>query len=117
MCRIVSGEYTAAQFKGIIGLTDCLLGARTHATIASMSQAVPTVSVAYSRKAYGIMTDVFGQKLGNELTIAATDLSADALEGGFNRATTAGGFDEVAKTMKARAEQNYKLLVESMPKS
>ena len=114
MCRIVSGEFSAAQFKGIIGLTDCLLGARTHATIASMSQAVPTVSVAYSRKAYGIMSDVFGPKLGAELTIAATDLSADALEAGFDRAISAGGFGEAAARMKELAESNYVLLADAL---
>lgn len=117
MCRIVSGEYSAAQFKGIIGLTECLLGARTHATIASMSQGIPTVSVAYSRKAYGIMSDVFGKELGHQLTIAATDLSADALEAGFVRATTVGGFEQVAKTMKERAEKNYELLLDALQKS
>jgi len=110
MCRIISGEYSASQFKGIIGLCECLLGARTHATIASMSQGIPTVSIAYSRKAYGIMSDVFGAKLGAELTIAATDLSADALDSGFGRAMEHGVFKETAQTMKARAEENYRLL-------
>lgn len=116
MCRIISGEFSAAQFKGIIGLTDCLLGARTHATIASMSQGIPTVSVAYSRKAYGIMSDVFGPKLGADLTIAATDLSADTLDAGFERAMAASGFAETAKVMKAKAEQNYTLLADALKK-
>lgn len=116
MCRIISGEFSAAQFKGIIGLTDCLLGARTHATIASMSQGIPTVSVAYSRKAYGIMSDVFGPKLGADLTIAATDLSAGALDAGFERAMAASGFAETAQKMKAKAEQNYTLLAEALKK-
>jgi colanic acid/amylovoran biosynthesis protein len=114
MCRILSGEFSASQFKGLIGLTDCLLGARTHATIASMSQGIPTVSVAYSRKAYGIMTDVFGPKLGPELTIAATDLSADALESAFDRAMSAGGFKEAASVMKTKAEENYTLLASAL---
>lgn len=113
MCRIISGEYSAAQLKGIIGLSECLLGARTHATIASMSQGVPTVSVAYSRKAYGIMADVFGKELGADLTIAATDLSADALEAGFERAMASGGFSEAATKMKQRAELNYTLLADT----
>lgn len=116
MSRIVSGEFSAAQLKGIIGLTDCLLGARTHATIASMSQGIPTVSIAYSRKAYGIMSDVFGAALGANLTIAATSLSADALEAGMGRAIAAGGFAETAQRMQAGAEQNYTLLAAALMK-
>src|SRR3546814_11424659 len=38
---------SASDYKGIIGLCEALVGARTHATIASMSQGLPTVSVAY----------------------------------------------------------------------
>jgi colanic acid/amylovoran biosynthesis protein len=114
MCRIISGEYSAAQLKGIIGLSECLLGARTHATIAAMSQGFPTVSVAYSRKAYGIMSDVFGPELGANLTIAATDLSADALESGFERAMASGEFSEAATRMKQKAELNYTLLADAL---
>jgi colanic acid/amylovoran biosynthesis protein len=107
MCKIVSGELTASDFKGIIGMTECLVGARTHATIASMSQGVPTVSIAYSRKAYGIMNDVFGAKLGAKLTIAASDLAADRLEHCFDQALAAGNFAAVAARMKELAETNY----------
>ncbi|RZI85802.1 MAG: polysaccharide pyruvyl transferase family protein [Rubrivivax sp.] len=116
MCRIVAGEFTASQFKGIIGLTECLIGARTHATIGSMSQAVPTVSIAYSRKAYGIMTDVFGPKLGPELTLPATSLAADALEAAYHRAMAEQSFAEVAVRMKALAETNYTLLKQHLPR-
>lgn len=107
MCKLVVGELTAADFKGIIGMTECLVGARTHATIASMSQGVPTVSIAYSRKAYGIMNDVFGAKLGGKLTIAASDLAADRLEHCFDQALAAGSFASVATRMKELAETNY----------
>src|SRR5690606_27928724 len=67
--RIISGEPNCCVLKGIIGSSECLVGTRTHATIASMSQMVPTVSIAYSRKAYGIMNDVYGETLGRALTI------------------------------------------------
>lgn len=114
MTRILSGEYTASDFKGIIGLADCLLGARTHATIASMSQGVPTVSIAYSRKAYGIMNDVFGREAGAKLTLDARHISADNLEESFREAMNYGGCHEVASRMKSLAETNYHLLASSL---
>lgn len=37
-----------------------MIAARTHASIAAYSQAVPTLVVGYSVKALGIATDLFG---------------------------------------------------------
>lgn len=51
---------SAAKTKYVISKLSCLVAARTHATIASFSTGVPTVSLAYSRKAYGINEMMFG---------------------------------------------------------
>lgn len=51
---------SAAETKWVISKLDCLIAARTHATIASFSSCVPTVSLAYSVKAYGINERLFG---------------------------------------------------------
>lgn len=110
--RVLSGMFTAKQFKGIIGLTKCLIGARTHATIASISQAVPTVSVAYSRKAYGIMADVFGKELGGSLTIPADALCADRMSDCFRLATSSPEMTGVAVRMKQLAKRNFQILAE-----
>jgi colanic acid/amylovoran biosynthesis protein len=50
----------AAQTKWVISKLCCLVASRTHATIAGFSSCVPTVSLAYSIKAYGINQDIFG---------------------------------------------------------
>ena len=52
-------ETTAPQeLKGLIGRCGVFIGARTHATIAATSMRVPSLSLAYSIKAPGIMADV-----------------------------------------------------------
>lgn len=48
------------QIKQVIGRLHAFVGARTHATIAAMSQGVPTLSIGYSMKALGINEEVFG---------------------------------------------------------
>ena len=48
------------------------MGARTHATIAALSSGVPTLSLAYSRKAYGINQDLFGSQ---EFCLDGADLA------------------------------------------
>jgi polysaccharide pyruvyl transferase WcaK-like protein len=57
---IVPRTLSAAKTKYIISRLSCLVAARTHATIASFSTCVPTVSLAYSRKAWGINEMMFG---------------------------------------------------------
>ncbi len=51
----VAQPYDAAELKWIISHCDFFIGARMHACIAAVSQAVPTVTLAYSKKAEGVM--------------------------------------------------------------
>lgn len=53
-------EFNASQIKFVISKLRFFIGARTHATIAALSSAVPTVSIAYSIKAKGINKDLLG---------------------------------------------------------
>lgn len=57
---LIGPQYTAPQLKWIIAQCHVFVGARTHATIASLSSGVPTISVGYSTKAMGINKDLFG---------------------------------------------------------
>ena len=56
--RIVTGEYDQHEIKGVIGLCDFFIGSRMHACIAALSQGVPAVGVAYSRKFAGVFDSV-----------------------------------------------------------
>ncbi len=46
--------------KGYIARCRMFVGARTHATIAAYSSAVPTLVLGYSIKSRGIAADIFG---------------------------------------------------------
>lgn len=52
----------ASQIKDTISQLRFFVGSRTHSTIASISSGVPTISIAYSVKAYGINKDIFGDE-------------------------------------------------------
>jgi polysaccharide pyruvyl transferase WcaK-like protein len=56
--RIVTGVYDAHEIKGVIGQFDFFIGSRMHACIAALSQGVPCVGVAYSRKFEGVFDSV-----------------------------------------------------------
>lgn len=59
---LIPPHLNACQLKYIIGKCKYFIGARTHATIAALSQSIPTVSIAYSMKAKGINEDIFGNE-------------------------------------------------------
>jgi polysaccharide pyruvyl transferase WcaK-like protein len=56
--HIVNGEYDQFAIKGIIGFCDFFIGSRMHACIAALSQGIPTVGVAYSRKFMGVFESI-----------------------------------------------------------
>ncbi len=61
----VDGTYNQNEIKYIIGLCDFFIGSRMHACIAALSQCIPSVPVAYSKKFYGVM-----QTIGTESFVA-----------------------------------------------
>jgi polysaccharide pyruvyl transferase WcaK-like protein len=56
--RIVTGDYDCHELKGIIGAFDFFIGSRMHACIAALSQGIPCVGIAYSRKFEGVFDSV-----------------------------------------------------------
>jgi colanic acid/amylovoran biosynthesis protein len=51
-------EYDHHQIKYLIGKCDFFLGSRMHACIAALSQGVPAVGLAYSRKFQGVLGSI-----------------------------------------------------------
>jgi polysaccharide pyruvyl transferase WcaK-like protein len=55
---LVKGEYDQGEIKHIIGLCDFLIGSRMHACIAALSQGIPAVGIAYSKKFTGVFESI-----------------------------------------------------------
>lgn len=50
----IEGDYDQNEIKYIIGNTHFFIGARMHSCIAALSQCIPTVGMAYSKKFHGV---------------------------------------------------------------
>lgn len=74
--RIVPAGMNAPQLKYIISRCRFLFAARMHATVASFSSCVPTISIAYSVKAKGINRDLFGHE---RYVLDTNNVSAETL--------------------------------------
>ncbi len=51
---LISKKYNQHEIKGVIGTCDFFVGSRMHACIAALSQGIPTIGVAYSKKFRGV---------------------------------------------------------------
>lgn len=54
----ITGEHNQHAIKGIIGHCNFFIGSRMHSCIASLSQIIPTVAVAYSKKFSGVFNSI-----------------------------------------------------------
>lgn len=90
------------EIKGIISKCRFFVGARTHATIAAYSSAVPTLVVGYSVKARGIARDLFGDETGCVLPVQSLR--------GKNDLTRA--FENIAENESAIRDRLEKLMPE-----
>lgn len=77
---IARGQYNQNEIKYVIGLCDFFIGSRMHACIAALSQHIPTVSIAYSKKFIGVMQTIGvselvadPRKLGKDEILAVID--------------------------------------------
>jgi polysaccharide pyruvyl transferase WcaK-like protein len=52
------GNYDQGEIKYIIGLCDLFIGSRMHACIAALSQNIPAVAIAYSKKFIGVLQTI-----------------------------------------------------------
>lgn len=98
---LLPGTLTAPQYKGYIARMRALVTARTHASIAAYSSAVPTLVVGYSVKAKGIARDLFGGEDGHLI-------AAQELDGAWQ-------LIRLYDAMIAREEEERALLMQRLP--
>jgi len=72
---LARGQYHHNEIKYIIGLCDFFIGSRMHACIAALSQGIPAIGLAYSKKFKG----VFGSVGIEQLVIDMRSLGKDEI--------------------------------------
>jgi polysaccharide pyruvyl transferase WcaK-like protein len=81
-CSVLPMTLNACELKYCIATCDYFVGARTHSTIASLSSLVPTISIGYSTKAWGINQDLLGC---DDYVVDVQSISAKVLIERFER--------------------------------
>lgn len=101
---ILPRNLNTGQLKAAIAKCSYFIGGRTHATIAALSQTVPTTSIAYSVKAKGINLDLFGH---TKYVLETPSVTAQTLKNHFQLLQSEK--DEIISHLKDRLPEWKKL--------
>jgi len=78
--HLIEEEYDQHEIKALIGRSDFFLGSRMHACIAAISQCIPAVGLAYSRKFYGVFESIGMEDLVIDIRKLDGDAIVDSVE-------------------------------------
>jgi len=106
---LVGHSLNSVEYKTIISKAIGLIGTRTHTTIASYSTLVPTIAIAYSRKAYGIAKDIFEDDY-EDYVFDVQDFDAHILYDKLQNAIKMGVPVESINEIKQRSKRNFEIL-------
>jgi len=85
--HLLPGGFNQHEIKYLIGRCDFFLGSRMHACIAALSQSVPAVCLAYSRKFIGVMESVGCGELVADLCSLSNEETLKAVRNIFSSRT------------------------------
>lgn len=85
--HMVTKEYNQSEIKNVIGLCDFFIGSRMHACIAALSQTIPTVSVAYSKKFSGVFESMGVEEMSIDARESDMGVAIDRILDSFKRRT------------------------------
>lgn len=110
--RLVTGEYDCHQLKYIIGQCAFFIGSRMHACIAALSQGVPSVGVAYSKKFAGVFETVdMGAWVVDARQVSNNQAVARILDLFRTRRAVVDGLRQRSQEARARLPEVFQRLV------
>lgn len=83
--HLVMQEYDQSQIKGIIGFCDFFIGSRMHSCIAALSQGVPAIGLAYSKKFYGVFQSIGAERFAVDMRQKTQDEILEILATAFEQ--------------------------------
>ena len=82
---LLRDEYNQNEIKYIIGLCDFFIGSRMHACIAALSQGIPAIGLAYSKKFRGVFETVDAEQLVVDMRYAKIDETLTTITKAFEQ--------------------------------
>lgn len=94
-------RYDQCQIKYIVGMCDFFIGTRMHSCIAALSQCIPAVGYAYSKKFRGVFETVGVERLVVDLRTTVAEDAMAAVDAAFeSRQSVVEHLEEVIPSVK-----------------
>jgi colanic acid/amylovoran biosynthesis protein len=103
--HLITREYDQHEIKGLIGDCDFFIGSRMHSCIAALSQGIPTVGVAYSKKFRGVFESVGAGQWVIDGRYTATDEALSLVQQLFHERA------QIGEKLKTEAQNARELLL------
>lgn len=98
---LVEGRYNQGEIKYIISLCDFFIGSRMHSCIAALSQGIPAVGLAYSKKFEGVFRSVSAEQYVIDMRNHDSDEILENIAEAFDcRQTTAKHLAEIIPVVR-----------------
>jgi len=83
--HLLEQRYDQHEIKALIGKCDFFIGSRMHACIAAISQCIPSIGLAYSRKFHGVFESVGMGELVVDIRECDENAVLDAVDRSYRR--------------------------------
>ena len=80
---LLEGTFNQNEIKYLIGMCSLFIGSRMHSCIAALSQCIPAVGLAYSRKFQGVFESIGVQQCAVDLSDTTMDDVLKTVDGAF----------------------------------
>ena len=111
--KVISGDYDQCDIKGLISYCSWFCGTRMHATIAALSNCIPTAGLAYSGKFHGVFASADQE---NSVIDARGDdqqkIHDDIINSWRKRKETKAALEQKIPAVKVTATEQMQVIVE-----
>lgn len=106
-------NYNQSEIKFIIGMCDFFIGSRMHSCIAALSQGIPTIGVAYSKKFKGVFESIgVGSMVVDARKISIENCISRIIESYNNRENIRRQINSLISEVKTKIEKVFLEIVE-----
>lgn len=113
--HLLDGEYDQSEVKSVIGKCNFFLGSRMHACIAGLSQGIPSVGLAYSKKFEGVFESVGAGNMVLDIREKDSDQIIDECMHRFReRQAVAAVLREKVPQIQARVQESFQDMLASL---
>ena len=111
--KVITGDYDQCDIKGLISYCSWFCGTRMHATIAALSNGIPTAGLAYSGKFHGVFASA--DQEGSVIDARGDDqqkIHDDIIDSWRQRNETKVALEKKIPAVKATATEQMQVIVE-----